>query len=176
MADFKGLGGTEKILCLSKGIMMRDKRFIAVHRGGLLTKEQHKKLIEWASKCSEQVFPLVGDNIDNKLFVALETARKWEEGRATVGDAREASVNAHFVARESSDPVVIAIARSVGHAVATAHMADHSVGAALYARRAIERSGKSVDAERQWQIEQLPTEIKEIVLMLMEDKEKHFKI
>jgi hypothetical protein len=142
----------------------------------MLTKEQHRILIEWARKCSKHVFPYIGDNIDNRLLVALETARKWEEGRAKVGEARNASVNAHAVAQESSDPVVIAIARSVGHAVATAHMADHSVGAALYARRAIKYLGKSLEAERQWQIAQLPPEIKEIVLILMEEKGKHFKI
>ena len=155
---------------------MRDKRVIAVHRGGLLTREQHQKIIKWARKCSEHVLPFIEENIDQRLIQALFVAKEWEEGKTTTGEARKASVNAHAVARESSDPLVIAIARSVGHAVATAHMADHSVGAALYARKTLKYSGKSVDAERQWQIEQLPLEIKEIVLMVMEEKEKHFKI
>jgi len=155
---------------------MRDQRIIAVHRGGLLTREQHQKIIKWARKCLEHILPLIKGNIDQRLIQALFVAKEWEEDKTTVGEARKASVNAHAVARESSDPAVIAIARSVGHAVATAHMADHSVGAALYARKALKYLGKSVDTERQWQIEQLPTEIKEIVLMLMEEKEKHFKI
>ncbi|MBN2396090.1 MAG: hypothetical protein JXC36_06480 [Candidatus Atribacteria bacterium] len=155
---------------------MRDKRFVAVHRGGFLAKEQHQKLIEWAKKCSEHVLPLMGKNIDSRLMTALDVAQKWKEGRATVGEARKAAINVHALARESSEPVVKAIARSVGHAVATAHMADHSVGAALYARRAVKHSGKSVEAERHWQMMQLPSEIKEITLILMENKEKHFKI
>jgi hypothetical protein len=155
---------------------MRDKRFIAFHRGGLLTQEQHRKLIKWARECSEHILPLSGKNVTDRLTDALFVAKEWEEGKATVGDARKASVIAHAVAREFSDPVMIALARSIGHAVATAHMADHSVGAALYARKAVKYSGKPVDAEHQWQIEQLPLEIKEIVLMLMEEKEKHFKI
>jgi hypothetical protein len=155
---------------------MRDKSFIAVHRGGLLTKEQHRILIEWARKCSEHVIPLLGNNIDNRLIAALEIAQEWKENKASVGDARKASVVAHSVARQSSDPVVRAIARSIGHAVATAHMADHSAGAALYARKAVFYSGKPVEAERQWQIEQLSTEIREITLILLEEKEKHFKI
>jgi hypothetical protein len=86
---------------------MRDKRFVTVHRGGLLTKEQHRILIK---------------------------------------------------------------------AVATAHMADHSIGAAIYAQKAVKYLGKSVEAERQWQIEQLSPEIKEMVLNLIEEKENHFKI
>jgi len=55
-------------------------------------------------------------------------------------------------------------------------MADHSAGAALYARKAVFYSRKPVEAERQWQIEQLPSEIREIAMILMEEKEKHFKI
>jgi len=155
---------------------MRDKSIIAVHRGGLLTREQHQEIIKWARKCSEHILPLIEGNIDHRLIHALFVAKEWEEGKTTTGEVKKASVNAHAVARESSDQVVIAIARSVGHAVATAHMADHSIGAAVYARKALKYSGKSVDAERQWQIEQLPLEIKEIVLTMMEDKEKHFKI
>jgi hypothetical protein len=155
---------------------MRDQRIIAVHRGGLLSREQHQKIIKWARKCSEHVLPFVEGNIDKRLIQALFVVQEWQEDKATTGEARKASVNAHAVARGSSDPVVTAIARSVGHAVATAHMADHSVGAALYARKALKYSGKSADAERQWQIEQLPLEIKGIILMVMEEKEKYFKI
>ncbi len=155
---------------------MRDKRIVAVHRGGLLTKEQHLKIIEWARKCSEHVITLLGNNIDNRLITVLEIAQEWKENRASTGDARKASADAHSIARQSPVPAVKAIARSIGHAVATAHMADHSLGAALYARKAVQYSGKSVDIERQWQIEQLPSEIREIILILMEEKEKHFKI
>ncbi len=55
-------------------------------------------------------------------------------------------------------------------------MADHSLGAALYALKAVKNAGKSVDAERKLQNEQLPSEIKELVLTAMSLKEKHFKI
>ncbi len=143
---------------------MRDKRFIAEHRGGPLKKEQHRQLIKWACDCAEHVLPLFGEKLDERLKNALLIAKEWANGKATVGDAMKASVEAHAVARESSNPVSIAVARSVGHAVATAHMADHSLGAALYALKAVKNAGKSVDAERKWQNEQLPSEIKELVL------------
>jgi hypothetical protein len=109
---------------------MRDIRFITEHRGGLLKKEQHYQLIKWASGCSEHVLYLTGEKIDERLKNALITARLWRQGNASVGDARKASVGAHTVARESSNPTAIAVARSVGHAVATANMVDHSLGAA----------------------------------------------
>ena len=69
-----------------------------------------------------------------------------------------------------------AVARSVGHAVATAHMSDHALGPALYALQAVKNSGKSIDSERAWQNEQLLSEIKERVLATMIKKEKSFKI
>jgi len=143
---------------------MRDKRFIAEHRGGPLKKEQHYKLMKWACDCAEHVLPLFGETIDERLKKALAVAKEWKQGNTSVGDARKAAVGAHSVARESSNPVAIAVARSIGHAVATAHMADHSLGAAWYALKAVKNAGKSIDAERKWQDEQLPSEIKELVL------------
>lgn len=155
---------------------MRDKRFVAVHRGGPLSKEKHCQLIKWAHDCAKHVLPLLGKQIDERLTNALIVAKEWEMGNATVGDARNASLEALAVANESTNPTAISITRSVGHAVATAHMADHSLGAALYALKAVKNEGISIEAERKWQNEQLPSEIMEIVLIAMSKKEKGFKI
>ena len=143
---------------------MRDKRFIAEHRSGPLKKAQHYQLITWACECAENVLHYFGKKIDERLKNALTVAKEWTQGNASVGDARKASLGAIAVANESSDPTAIAVARSVGHAVATAHMADHSIAAALYALKAVKNAGKSIDEERKWQDEQLPSEIKELVL------------
>ena len=143
---------------------MRDKRFIAEHRGGPLKKEQHRQLIKWACACAEHVLPLIGEKTDHRITYAMFIAQEWEKGNASTGDAMKASRNAHAAARESAEPVTTAIARAAGHTVATAHMADHSLGSALYALKAVKNAGKSVDAERKWQNEQLPPEIKELVL------------
>ncbi len=100
------------------------------------------------------------NTIDKRLNEALLIAEAREKGKASVGEARKASVSAHTTARESSDLVSQFIARSIGHTVATAHMADHSLGAALYALKAVKSAGKSVQAEKEWQNEQLPQEIR----------------
>jgi hypothetical protein len=158
---------------------MRDKRFVAVHRGGQLTKENHRRLIRWARACSEHVLPLVGENVDPRLVYALKVAKEWEKEEVKPGVAMKASVEAHAVARESFDPITTAIARSVGHAVATAHMADHSLGAALYALKAVSQAGKSVEAERKWQnkqLQQLPSDMIELVQVTMVEKEKGLKM
>jgi hypothetical protein len=143
---------------------MRDKRFVAVHCGGPLTKDNHHKLIKWARECSKHVLPLIEENIDKRLIHALHIAKEWENDNVLTGDAMKASLGAHAAARESSISISIAVARSVGQAVATAHMADHSLGAADYALKAIKATGKSPATERKWQDEQLPPELMELVL------------
>jgi hypothetical protein len=152
------------VISLQRKAKMRDKRFIAEHRGGALKKEQHYQLIQWACDCTEHVLPFFGENIDERLTNALHVAKEWKQRNASVGDARKASVGAHAVARESSNQTAIAVARAVGHAVATAHMADHSLGAVWYALKAVKHARRSIEAERKWQDEQLPSEIKELVL------------
>lgn len=147
---------------------MRDKRFIAAHRGGPLTKQQHYLLIHLACSYAEHLFPLIGNQVDICLQDALAIAKLWTQGAATVGDARKASVAAHAYARSLTNPVEIAVARAVGHAVATAHMADHSLGPAYYALKAVKSAGQSVEVERKWQDEQIPTEIRELYLSARE--------
>jgi len=149
---------------------MRDKRFVAEHRGGPLKKEQHHQLIELACIYVEHVLPLFGDTLDVRLINALNVARAWKHGEATVGDARKASLDAIAVARKLSNSTAIAVARAVGHAVATAHMADHSLVAAWYALKAVRSAGKSISEERKWQDEQLPTEIKDLFLSARNDR------
>jgi hypothetical protein len=118
---------------------MRDKRFVAIHRGGLLSKEHHRLLINWAHICATHVLSHFGQSIDERLNSTLKSAKAWEHGEISVGEARNASLEAIAVANENSNPVSIAVARSVGHAVATAHMADHSLRAADYALKAIKK-------------------------------------
>jgi hypothetical protein len=158
---------------------MRDNRFIAEHRGGSLTKDNHRKLIRWARKCSEHVLSLIHEDIDNRLIYALHIAEEWENENVKTGEAMKASLGAHAVARESSNLVAKAVARSVGHAVATAHMADHSPGGALYALKAVKLAGNSINEELKWQtsqLEQLPSEIMELVFATMRTKRKGLKI
>ena len=149
---------------------MRDQRFVAVHRGGPLTKDHHLQLIRWARECSEHVVPLIGEDIDPRLMHTLSVAGAWEHEKATVCEARKASVGTHAAARETSDSVITTVARSIGHAVATAHMADHAIGAAEYALKAVKLSGKSVEDERKWQDEKLTSDISELILTARKKK------
>ena len=155
---------------------MRDRLFITEHRGGLLNVEQHRQFIRWGCDCAAHVLSLMGEKTDERLINALITGKEWEIGNATVGEARKASLDCIALANELTNPASIAVARAVGHAVATAHMADHALAAALYALKVIKLSGNSVDEERKWQNEQLPLEIRELVLSTRRLKEKALNI
>ena len=150
----------------------RDPRFVAVHRGGLLDLPTHRLLAQWAADCAVHVLPLftVRYPDDDRPRLASETARAWSKGQATVTEARAAAFASHAAARNALDPTARAVARATGHAVATAHMADHELGAAAYAIRAVRLASTASDAmaagEREclWQRGQLPEAIRELVL------------
>ena len=149
--------------------------WIAEHRGGPLTKEQHRQLMHWARECIMRVLPLLGEQVDPRLMHALEVTKAWEAGEVSVGDARNAAFGAIAVANQSGSPVAIAVARGVGHTVATAHMADHAPGGAEYALKALAAAGKPIEEERAWQNAQLPQEIKNLVLTDREKKSWFWK-
>ncbi|EKE27299.1 MAG: hypothetical protein ACD_3C00225G0002 [uncultured bacterium (gcode 4)] len=151
---------------------MRDTRFIAEHRGWPLTKEQHHQLIGWSCECVRHVLPLLDGNIDNRIINALNIAEEWRKGNTSVWEALNAAYSVITAARDSKNLTEIAIFRAAWHAVATAHMADHAPGWAEYALKAIIYEGKSFDEERKWQDEQLPSEIKELVLSSRDMKGK----
>jgi len=82
--------------------------------------------------------------------------------------AREAAYAAHDAARQAFG-AAREVARAAGHAVATAHRADHELDAAAYAIRAVRAASPPADAtlagerECQWQREHLPEPIRELV-------------
>jgi hypothetical protein len=136
---------------------MRDRRFVAKHRGGSLELKHHQLLVLWAADCAERVFlRFEAVQVDDRPRQAIAVARLWARGEVPTGAAQKASVAAHAAARSLSNPVAVAVARAAGHAAATAHMADHCIGAAGYALKAIEASQGASDAELAWQDAQVP--------------------
>jgi hypothetical protein len=147
----------------------RDRRFVAVHRGGPLDLARHRALAQWAADCAEHVLPLFTKvSGDDRPRRAIETARAWASGQVRVGAAQKAAVASHVAAREMTDPSAIAAARATAHAAATAHMADHSLGPALYGVKAVEADGGSARRERAWQLARLPASINQLVVSALQ--------
>ncbi len=149
----------------------RDPRFVTVRRGGTLEDADHRLLALWAADCAQHVLPLFEQARprDDRPRRALEQARAWARGEISMTEARTAAYAAHDAAREASGAAREA-ARATGHAVAVAHMADHELGGAAYAIRAV-RAAAGPDGrdeagrrEREWQRAQLPGAIRELVL------------
>ncbi|HEX8280109.1 MAG TPA: hypothetical protein VF551_01925 [Chthoniobacterales bacterium] len=140
---------------------MRDRSFVAAHRGGPLDRDSHVLLARWAADCAERVlhlFTRAGEDLRPKH--ALEIARAWADGEVRTGAAMKASRAAHAAAREATDKAAIAAARAAGHAVATAHAADHSMGALLYAMKALEAAGSPSERELNVQLAKLPPQLR----------------
>jgi hypothetical protein len=149
----------------------RDPRFVTVRRGGTLEDLQHRLLAAWAADCAEHVLEYfcLQYSDDDRPRRAIEQARAWSRGEISMKQARESACAAHDAARAVTGAASEA-ARAAGHAVATAHMADHELGAAAYAIRAVraaspaERRDEAGRIECQWQREQLPEAIRALVL------------
>jgi len=149
----------------------RNPQFVTVRRGGTLDDPQHRLLAAWAADCAEHVLDYFDSQYsdDDRPRRAIEQARAWSRGEISMIQAREAAYAAHDAAKAATGAAREA-ARAAGHAVATAHMADHELGAAAYAIRAVraaspagtrEEAGRS---ECQWQRERLPEAIRALVL------------
>ncbi|MEI7779295.1 MAG: putative immunity protein [Actinomycetes bacterium] len=125
----------------------------------------HLLLAAWAADCAARVVPIFqGERPgDSRPADAVATARAWAVGECSVGQTRAAAVASHASARDAGQTAALA-ARACGHAAATAHMADHALGAAFYALLAVaEAEPNDLNAERVWQVESLPKPVSDLV-------------
>jgi hypothetical protein len=148
----------------------RDPRFITIRRGGTLTDSDHRLLALWAATCAEHVLHLFESvqPFDQRPRRTIESTRAWARGEITMSQAR-AAAGANAAARELSGAARYA-AYAAGQAVAVTHVAAHELGAAAYAIKAVRAAAPDVEGERagrlecQWQREQLPAAIRDLVL------------
>jgi hypothetical protein len=149
----------------------RDRRFVTIRRGGTLTDSDHQLLALWAASCAEHVLDLFESARpeDPRPRQAIERVRAWVRREITMTQARNAAGHANAAAKDLSDAARHA-AYAAGQAAAVAHVAAHELGAAAYAikaARAAATEGKREIAGRlecQWQHDQLPDAIRELVL------------
>jgi hypothetical protein len=142
-----------------------------VRRGGTLQDADHHLLALWAADCAQHVLPLFEamQPNDGRPRQAIEQARAWARGEITMTQARAAGGHAMAAARELRGAPRYA-AYAAGQAAVVAHVAAHELGAAAYAIKAVraaalKRESESVGRrECQWQREQLPEAIRELVL------------
>jgi thymidine phosphorylase len=150
---------------------VRDPRLVTIRRGGTLTDADHHLLAVWAASCAEHVLDLFESARpeDPRPRQAIQHARAWARGEVTMSQARAAGGHAMAAARELRGPARHA-AYAAGQAGVVAHVAAHDLGAAAYAIKAVRAAaadGQGPAAGRgecQWQRDQLPDAIRELVL------------
>ncbi|OEJ42869.1 hypothetical protein AR457_00840 [Streptomyces agglomeratus] len=150
---------------------VRDPRFVTIRRGGTLTDSDHHLLALWAAACAEHVLDLFesAKSEDPRPRQAIEHPRAWVRGEVKMMQARAAGGHAMGAARDLHGAARYA-AYAAGQAAVVAHVAAHELGAAAYAikaARADTPKGESEAAGRrecQWQRDQLPKKIRELVL------------
>lgn len=149
----------------------RDPRFITVRRGGTLADSEHRLLAVWAADCAQHVLHFFENAQpgDDRPRQAIELARAWARGEITMTQARDAAGHANAAARPMSGAARNA-AFAAGQAAAVAHVAAHELGAAAYAIRAARAAADESERDEigrlecQWQREQLPDAIRELVI------------
>jgi hypothetical protein len=150
---------------------VRDPRFVSTRRGGTLTESHHHLLAFWAASCAEHVLGLFESARpdDRRPRVAIEQTRAWVCGEVKMMQARKAAGQAQAAARNLRGAPRHA-AYAAGQAAVVPHVAAHELGAAAYAIKAVRAAAPKDEAERagriecRWQREQLPEEIRELVL------------
>ncbi len=149
----------------------RDPRFTTIRRGGLLTDEHHRLLALWAATCAEHVLHLFESVRPEypRPRAAIAQIRAWVEGKVTMSQARAAGGHAMAAARDLKGAPRFA-AYAAGQAAVVAHVPAHELGAAAYAIKAVRAAAPKAESEIagrrecQWQREQLPAEIRALVL------------
>ncbi|MGH9101899.1 MAG: putative immunity protein [Acidimicrobiales bacterium] len=145
----------------------RDPRFITIRRGGTLTDSDHRVLALWAATCAEHVQPLFESlqPSDQRPRQAISQIRAWTRGEVKMMESRAAGGHAMGAARELNGAARHA-ALAAGQAACVAHVAAHELGAAAYAIRAVRAASDEPSArtECQWQRDQLPDVIRDLVL------------
>lgn len=149
----------------------RDPRFITVRRGGSLQDGDHLLLALWAAECAAHVLHLFEAVMpeDGRPQQAIASVRSWTRGELSMMASRAAGGHAMAAARALSGAARYA-AFAAGQAACVPHVAAHELGAAAYAIKAVQAAAPKSEAmsagrqECQWQREQLPEAIRDLVL------------
>ena len=151
---------------------MRDIRFKAERLGGLMKPNEHLLLMCWAIQCIEHIYPLLNFEISKQIEKSLYVGKQWTLGNASVKDARNEAIAMNELAKTTTNLTHKYAIKAAGHAVATAHMADHALVASKYALKVFENNPKSKQIESNWQVEQLPIEIRNFMVKILLDNNK----
>ena len=164
-------------LCTPSGGIPEEvkNRYMGTHQEFWLFfhRNDHKALALWAADCAEHVLPLFEEKYprDTRPRDAIRTLREWvNTGTFSMPVIRGASLAAHAAAKEvqENNKAASLAAHAAGQAVATAHVATHAFGSALYAMKAVAATNPTdpktaLAKEQDWQVNRLPENLRKWV-------------
>ncbi|MEZ0493257.1 putative immunity protein [Kineococcus sp. TBRC 1896] len=146
---------------------VRDPRLVTVRRGGSLTDEDHHLLASWAADCAEHVLELFERERpeDRRPREAVDATRAWVAGSLPMTGCRALGGHAMGAARPLRGAARFA-AYAAGQAACVAHVAEHDLGAAAYAIKAVvaDAGVAAGRAVRDRQRDRLPAAVRTLVL------------
>lgn len=150
---------------------VHDPRLVTIRRGGTLTDDHHHLLALWAAVCAEHVLHLFETERPEDLRPreAIDAARAWTRGDVSMMTARALGGHAMGAARDLVGAPRLA-AYSAGQAACVGHVAEHDLGAAAYAIKAVVAAAPAGDGESArrrecaWQRQRLPDEVNGLVI------------
>lgn len=144
---------------------VRDPSMVTIRRGGSLTDEDHQLLALWAEHVLGHFEREQPD--DPRPRDAVVAARAWAAGELPMMEARAVGGHAMGAARPLTGAARFA-AYAAGQAACVGHVAEHDLGAAAYAIKAVRSAHpgdvEAVEAERVWQRHQIPAPVRQLVL------------
>lgn len=117
----------------NKILFDRESPCIAVLLSGL-AKLDRKRAIMWSLDCVETTIDFYEANFgyDPRLNQAYESCKSWARGDIKMPVAKETILAVHGIAKETDNPVKIALAHAIGQALSCIHTSTHAPGLIFY--------------------------------------------
>ncbi len=105
----------------------------------MLRGQTRRAVVLWALACAEETVLWLSKRLpdDTRPQTALRLCGEWAQGNVKMPSAKKALLAVHAMARETDDPVAIALCHAVGQACAAVHVETHAVGLAVYELTAV---------------------------------------
>lgn len=144
-----------------KKIKIIDNDKIREKIDNIYEQQEQVVLAKWALEIAKHIIKITNLDADKypEISACFETNELWQKGQARMHDVRLIGFKIHKLAREQNDIIKENVFRTIGQAVASGHMKEHSIVASDYAIKVInllyDNDIAKINKERTWQLNKL---------------------
>lgn len=116
----------------------------------LIGEQTHRAMVLWAFEFADETVQTLSVRYphEERLKVAVSTAKEWAAGKVKMRIAQRAILNAHAVAKDIDSTEDIALCHAIGQACGVVHASGHAMGFPIYELTAIVRRYGVPDCKR----------------------------